>query len=191
LRRQTTTAGEAIVGSSRNPRLDPGDLPLRYTAGFEERGRRRVATIFLDRQRAIIKTRSAIGAPLTVCLPVSAFEGVAVRMTPLGDNGDIEVVIELRHRDPALCLPLVVADDPAEVADAWRTWGEALGLPLLLVHPDGSAATVENATAPRPSYPRRRHSFFADRRPRFLTRRKRGRTVDFARLTAREIIARD
>jgi hypothetical protein len=42
-----------------------------------------------------------------------------------------------------------------------------------------------------PPQPRRRHSFFADRRPRFLVRRKNGRPGRLERLSAHEIIARD
>jgi hypothetical protein len=43
----------------------------------------------------------------------------------------------------------------------------------------------------QPPKPRRRHSFFADRRPRFLTRRKTGRAGTPDILTAREITAPD
>jgi hypothetical protein len=193
LRCQTTAAGGASPGSSRWFRLDPTALPRRYIARFDEDGRRREATIYLDRDQAIIKCRTSIGAPLTVCLPVSAFEGVAVRMSPVSEDGDIEVVVELRHRDPALCLPLMAADDPADVADDWKAWGEVLGLPLLLVDQEGSVVVVDggSALAALPPQPRRRHSFFAERRPRFLTRRKRGLPDRQERLSGHEIIARD
>lgn len=192
MRRQTTATGGALPGSSRQFRLDPVALPLRYIAELEEGGRHRESTIYLDGERAIVKRRSSIGAPLTVCLPVSAFEGVAVRMSPIGEAGDIEIVVELRHRDPALNLPLHVADDPGDVADDWRAWGEALGLPLLLVDQQGNAIAVDSrGSAPATPATRRRHSFFADRRPRFLARRKRGRAGAVERIAGREIIARN
>lgn len=194
MRRQTTATGGTSPGSSRQFRLDPVALPLRYIAKLEEGGRRRESTIYLDGERAIVKCRSSIGAPLTVCLPVSAFEGVAVRMSPIGEGGDIEVVVELRHRDPALNLPLLVADDPADVADDWQAWGEVLGLPLLLVDQQDNVIVADgrsSALALLPPQPRRRHSFFADRRPRFLARRKRGRAGAAEQIAGREIIARN
>ena len=192
--RQTTATRGASVGSSRNHRLDPTALPLHYIATFDEGGRSRQSTIYLDHRQAIIKRRSSIGAPLTVCLPVSGFDGVAVRMSPIGDAGDIEVIVELRHRDPALSLPLLVADDPAEIADDWRAWGEVLNLPLLIVDRDDRVIAAESragALGRVPPHQRRRHSFFAERRPRFLARRKSGQPGRLERLYAREIIARD
>lgn len=186
--------GGTSPGSSRWFRLDPTALPLRYIGRFDEGGRRREATVYLDCGQAIIRCHASIGAPLTVRLPVSAFEGVAVRMAPVGDAGEIEVMVELRHRDPALCLPLLVVDDPAEVADDWKAWGEILGLPLLLVDQEGSVIVVDGQSstlATLPPRPRRRHSFFAERRPRFLTRRKRGLPGKPQRLSGHEIIARD
>lgn len=189
---QTATAKAASAGSSRNPRLDPSTLPLRFRTFFDEGDRSALATIFLDRNQAIVRRRSATGAPLTVCLPINVFDGIAVRMTPLGETGDIEVVVELRHRDPSLSLPILVADDPADIAEDWVAWGEALNLPLLVIDQDGRPVEVESRlSAPAPPKPRRRHSYFAKRRPRFLARRKKGAVSRPERLTAREIIARD
>ena len=135
-----------------------------------------------------------MGLPLTLRVPIKTFDGVAVRMTPVGCDGDIEVVVELRHSDPALCLPLTIADDPADVAADWQAWGQALGLQLLLVRQDGTIAAADadsdKVTAQSPKQ-RRRHSFFANRRPRFLTRRKTGRSGPLDRLVGREIIARN
>src|SRR5690606_5667020 len=93
-------------------------------------GARRVeAVIVLDRQEAILKRPSLAGTPATFRLPIKNFEGVAVRIVPIGHDGDIEVTVELMHRDPALSLPLIVADDPADVAADWQAWGRVLGLP--------------------------------------------------------------
>jgi hypothetical protein len=99
------------------------------------------------------------------------------------------------HRDPALSIPLIIADDPADVGADWQSWSRILGLPLLLVLPDGSIEKpVDHIGAMRklPTRPRRRHSFFAGRRPRFLTRRKTGlKRGEIEILDGREIIARD
>ncbi len=194
MRCQTAITDGASVGSSRAARLDPTTLPLRYTANVGDQDRRRTATIFLDRDQAIIKSRSSIGAPLTVCLPVSTFEGVAVRIVPRSDDGDVEVTVELRHRDPSLNLPLLVANDPSDVADDWQAWGKVLALPLLLVGQDGAIDAANaglSSTGRIPIQPRRRTSSFAGRRPRFLARRKTGQTPTEERVRGREIIARD
>ena len=79
-------------------------------------------------------------------MPVAAYRGVAVRMEPIGDNGDVRVFVELLHADPTLTLPLVVADEPEEIAADWQAWGRALNLPLLVVGQDG---TVGDAARPR------------------------------------------
>ncbi len=183
------------MGSGRTFRLDPMDLPARYSAGIGTGARRVEAVIVLDRQEAILKRPSPSGAPVTVRLPIKAFEGVAVRIVPIGQDGDIEVTVELMHRDPSFSLPLIVADDPADVAADWQAWGRVLGLPLLLVAPDGTVEQpVDQIGAIRrlPSRPRRRHSFFANRRPRFLTRRKTGlKAGEIEILSGHEIIARD
>jgi hypothetical protein len=148
----------------------------------------------LDGRQAVVRRATGSGLPVNLQIPLRAFVGVAVRMVPVGTNGDIEVTVELHHRDPALCLPLVVSDDPAEVAADWQAWGRALGLPLLLVRQDGEIEAPLNQMGEMtllPSKPRRRHSYFAGRRPRFLARRKPGGEIMLERVSAREIIARD
>lgn len=194
MRHQTAVAGGASAGASRQTRLDPSNLPLRFLATIGPHGRRVAAEVLLDRKTAVIKRPAPLGPPLIVRLPISAYDGVAVRMRAIGDGGRLEVVVELMHRDSGLNLPLCVANDPLAVAADWQAWGEAFGLPLLLIDQDGRVVTADNrppaATIPAPRQ-RRPHSFFADRRPRFLTRRKQGWSGHLDRLSAREIIARD
>lgn len=194
--RQAAVAGGATAGASRQPRLDPLTLPVRYTATIGPRGRRVAAEIYLDRKTVVVVSQkpSSLDAPLTMRLPVSAYDGVAVRMSPKSEGGDIEVVVELMHRDPGLSLPLRLADDPAEVADDWQAWGEMFDLPLVLIDQDGRMIEADGRTATSMRLPpksRRRHSFFADRRPRFLTRRKQGRPGGRERLAGHEMIARN
>jgi hypothetical protein len=187
-------AGGAAAGSSRAFRLDPFTLPVRYSATLGSGARRAEATILLDHDEVIVRRVSPAGAPLTFRMSVRTFDGVAVRMTPVGHNGDIEVTVELMHRDPALNLPLMIADDPADVAADWQAWGRTLGLPLLVIGQDGTVAAPVaqiGCVTLQPPKPRRRHSFFADRRPRFLTRRKPGRPGVPEILAGREITARD
>lgn len=190
--RRQTAVGEAFAGSRQHLRLDPFALPVRYSVPLAG-GAPGAAAVHLDRERTIVRRVLPGGTPLTVTLPLSAYRGVAVRMEP-ADEGDILVIVELSHRDPALSLPLVIADDPADVAADWQAWSRALGLPLLLVEADGSVTQpvermgkVEIAMA----RPRRRHSFFAGRRPRFLVRRKAGRPGPQETIRGEEIIARE
>ena len=102
--------------------------------------------------------------------------------------------VELLHADASLTLTLAVTDDPYDIYADWQAWAKALGLPLLVVGQDGSVggplAGMGGIIAARPQ-PRRRHSFFAQRRPRFLARRKAGSPGAAPRIEGREIIARD
>jgi hypothetical protein len=192
VRHQTNTAGDLAGQHNAWFRLDPNALPVRYSARLAGRHAAGVATIALDRGMARIR-RAAPAGDMTLEVPVADYEGVAVRMAAV-DGAALSVVVELRHRDAGLTLPLVVADDPADVVADWQGWARALNLPLLVVEQNGAVTRpvdrmgALNVARPRP---RRRHSFFAGRRPRFLTRRKVGRPGVAEVIAGREIIARD
>src|SRR5262249_5842032 len=141
---------------------------------------------------AVLRRPLRSGPAITVAVPVAAYDGVAVRMEPLGLSGGLRVVVELMHNNPDLSLPLVVANEPEDVAADWQAWGHTLNLPLLIVTEDGTVKAPLahfGALVVADQKPRRRYSFFADRRPRFLTRRKPRRPELMERLTGREIIA--
>ncbi len=145
----------------------------------------------LDGERAIVHREHRAGPPLTV--PLTSYRGVAVRMEPAGVAGEVRVFVELLHKDPSLTLPLIAGDTPEDVAADWQAWGRALKLPLLVIGQDGSvSAPLDDLVGimAGPPKPRRRYSFFAGRRPRFLTRRKTGHSRPTETLTGREIIAR-
>jgi len=127
--RQAVQTDGAFGGSGRFFRLDPSALPVRH-------GDRSDAFI-LDRDRAVVR-RTLRGLVATLDVPVKAYRGVAVRMFAEGDEGNLRVVVELMHRDPALSLPLLVADEPQEAAADWVAWGRILKLPLLFVDQDGN-----------------------------------------------------
>ena len=181
-------AGGATVGSSRAYRLDPHTLPAR---GSPFGGGVAAAAFIIERDHAIVSRPVTGGGTLTV--PLAAYRGVAVRMEAIGDNGDVRAFVELLHADPTLTLQLAMTDDPEEIAGDWQAWGRTLNLPLLIVGQDGSVGAPLAQTGIRMARPkpRRRHSYFAKRRPRFLTRRKTGRPELMQTLTGREIIARD
>ena len=112
---------------------------------------------------------------------------------PIGDNGDVRAFVELLHIDPELTLLLAMTDNPYDIAGDWQAWGRTLHLPLLIIGQDGSVGeplAPSGVMMDRPK-PRRRHSYFAKRRPRFLTRRKTGRIDAVEVVAGREIIARD
>ncbi len=182
-------AGEATAGSSWGFRLDPHILPVRVPArdgGTADTG------FILDRELAIVRRERGAGPPLTV--PLSSYRGVAVRMEPAGAPGQVHVFVELLHKDPNLTLLLIVGDEPEDVAADWQAWGRALKLPLLVVGQDGSVSDPLGELGSvfiGPPKARRRYSFFAGRRPRFLTRRKTGHSRQTEQLNGREIIARN
>ncbi len=187
--RGVKVAGEATAGSSRVFRLDPHTLPVR---GSAQNGGMANTAFILDREQAIVERAQRGGPPLTV--PLASYRGVAVRMEATDTVGAVRVFVELLHEDPALTLPLIVGDEPEDVAADWQAWGRALKLPLLVIGQDGSVSGPLDdlvGVIAAPPKPRRRYSFFAGRRPRFLTRRKTGHSRPTERLDGREIIARN
>lgn len=176
-------------GAGRNLRIDPNGLPARYDVPAPGNG---PASVYLDRRSVVVRRRLA-GLPLTLTLPVSAYEGVAVRVEPEGPLG-LVATVELLHQDPDLNVPLAVTRDMELAAGDWKAWSKTLKLPLILVEPDGALTRLPLApdlAFDRPA-PRRRTGLLAHRRPRFLLRRKCGAP---GRLTVlegwREIIAPD
>lgn len=173
-------------------RLDPDHLPQHVT--YCARNQTSEVLITLDRRGAVLrKTLPLSGLPLSVALPSRAFAGVAARAIDHGD-GEVTVTLELHHEDPELCVPLLVSHDLDDIAADWRSWAEIYDLPMLMVEADGVARPLYEelgGLSVGRSRSRRRHSFFADRRPRFLVRRTKG-SLGIARLVIRgeEIIAR-
>lgn len=170
-------------------RLDPFSLPhrFRYDTGIDPRSGKQMgpAAVFLEKTMASICRHLPSGIPMAMRLPMAAFEGVAVRMVAatIGADGECDgdgrAVVELMHRDPQLSLPLAVASDLTEVVADWRAWAKVLGLPMLLVESDGTWREVESRIGQvvvGRVRPRRARSVMNGRRPRFLTRRKTGRS---------------
>jgi hypothetical protein len=164
---------------------------VRYTAERGGPAQEEPDTVHLDRDKVVVRRRLRCGVPAVVSVPVSAYRGVAVRMVAVGEDA-IQVVVELMHADPALSVPLSVAEDPEAIAADWQAWGETFGLPLLLVDLAGATRTImatPGAAAPSPATARRAPAFLAGRRPRFLRRRKPGMPGVPERIEGREIIA--
>lgn len=184
-----TVCNPAWAGSTL--RLDPRRFPQQLS--FTPRGDAAPATVTLDERGAVMRrVLPTSGLPLSIALPARAFKGVAARAIDHG-NGAVTVTLELHHDDPDLCVPLLVAHDLCDIAADWRSWAEAYRVPMLMVEADGVARPLEenlSGIGGRPARPRRRHAYFADRRPRFLVRRATGKLGVQMKINGREIIAR-
>jgi hypothetical protein len=195
LRRQATTSRLAPAGSSRDERLDPFALPLRFEA-TDHTADQRVRTIELHPERVVLR-REFRGIKMAVNLPVTAYLGVAIRMEPPSEETIGAVTIVLEHPDRELSLTLYRATDTFDILAEWQSWGRTLRLPLLVAEPDGglrSAFPHIGAVRVRaPIARRRRRSTLVTRRPSFPMRRKAGRSLAGATVHRgeREIIARN
>ena len=184
--------GGCPAGSGRAARLDPFSLPVRFLAR-DEAGDERVRTVELHRERVVVR-RSLAGMRMALNLPVSAFKGVAIRIS-MGE-GDAAVAVVLEHKDPGLALPLFVSSEADEAFTEWRSWGNVLGLPLL-VEEDGALrepfARMGGVRLERVRPRRRRRSALKRRRPSMPLRRRMGRLSEATPVHRgeREIIARN
>jgi hypothetical protein len=161
-------SGGLPAGSSCALRLDPFALPARFsTSDAAADGLRR--EVELTRERVVLR-RAVAGIRMAVNVPVSAYRGVSIRILETG------VAVMLEHRDPLLALPLYVAPDGAEVAAEWRTWGDVLGVPLLVADESGAVhepfARIGALRIGEPGARRRRRNAIKRRRPSILLRRK-------------------
>ena len=191
MRRQAGGVGRVIpAGSSRDERLDPFSLPLRFEAR-DAAADGRVRFVELTRERIVLR-RSVRGMLMAVNLPVASYLGVALRIEP--PDGAVALVLE--HRDSALSLPLYRADESTDVVAEWQSWARALKLPLLIAEADGELREpFERIGALRVAAPlrrRRKRSAVKARRPSIFLRRKPGRRLGAAAVHhgEREIIAR-
>lgn len=184
--------GGCPAGSSRGLRLDPFCLPVRYAAS-DAAADGRVRDIEVHRERVVLR-RSLSGMHMALNMPLTAFTGVALRVT--SDEAGAVVQVVLMHKDPGLVLPLFVTRDADEAMAEWRTWGEVLGRPLLVDDGEGMRepfARMGGVRVARPRPRRRRHSCLKRRRPSILSRRVAGKLTDTTRIyrDEREIIARN
>lgn len=163
------------AGSSRGLRLDPYSLPVRFAAS-DAAADERVRHVELYRERVVVR-RTLRGMRMALNMPVSAFSGIAIRVTG-GEGGvDPAVTVVLEHKDPSLALPLFSSAEADEAFSEWRSWAKVLGLPLL-VEDDGALREPfarmggVRVEAPRPR--RRRRNAIKRRRPTMPLRRLMG-----------------
>ena len=192
MRRQTELGS---AGSGRIARLDPLALPVRFTAS-DAVADESVRHVELHRERVILR-RAVQGMRIALNVPVQAFLGVSIRLTPEQNGVPAGIGVFLEHSDPALSIELYSAHDSDDVVAEWQLWSRTLGVPCLVAGSDGVL------TSPFPmlgavrfkgaAQRRRRRSAVSKRRPRFLARRRAGvaRTMPLVHQGEREIIARN
>jgi Family of unknown function (DUF6101) len=183
------------AGSSRDQRLDPFALPLRFSVS-DAAADERIRSVELTRERVVLR-RYVRGMLIAVNLPVNSYLGVALRLEPPRGAEQSAVSLVLEHRDAALSLPLYRAEDTTDVVAEWQSWARVLRLPLLVAEADGclrepfariGALRVDDAL-PR----RRQRSAVKRRRPTIFLRRRAGGPLAEAPVHRgeREIIARN
>jgi hypothetical protein len=183
------------AGSSRDERLDPFSLPLRFEAR-DAAADGSVRSVELTRERVVLR-RSVRGMLMAVNLPVASYLGVALRIEPPVGAAASKVALVLEHRDCGLSLPLYRADDSTDIVAEWQSWARVLKLPLLIAEADGRLREpFERIGALRVAAPtprRRKRSTVKARRPSIFLRRKPGRRLGGAAVHhgEREIIARN
>ena len=176
-------------------RLDPFALPLSFAAS-DAAADGRVRQVELFHKRVVVR-RSVAGVRMALNMPVSAFAGVSLRMSPGADGAPPTVSVVLEHKDPGLAMSLYVSTDSDDVMAEWRSWSQVLGLPQLIDDDEGGwrepfarlgGVRIE-PVRPR----RRRHSALKRRRPAMALRRKAGKITDTTPVYRgeREIIARN
>ena len=193
MRRQTELGGHS-AGSSRTARLDPLALPVRFTAN-DAVADERVRHVELHPERVILR-RAVQGMRIALNVPVQAFLGVSIRLTPEENGAPAGVGVFLEHRDPALSIELYAAQDTDDVVAEWQLWSRVLGVPPLVAGSDGEFSApfpqLGGVRIKPPTQRRRRRSPLSKRRPKFLARRRAGvnRVMPLVHQGEREIIAR-
>jgi len=124
------------------------------------------------------RTLEKSGVAIKIKVPVTEFVGVAVS-TQISEDGVLSSSIELVHGDPELNYRVFEEVGNGSVVAEWQNWGKKLRLPLYIKAGDGSLLPYSqqvSGVALGPSAARRKLAHDADRRPRFLNRRKPGET---------------
>src|SRR6187551_1982093 len=183
------------AGSSRALRLDPHNLPVRFSA-CDSSADGGVREVELGRERVQLK-REVRGIAMKVAVNIREFAGVALRTLPPQGDEPAAVAVMLEHRDNGLTVPLFVSTEGDDAMAQWKSWGRVLGVPLLVDDGDGSLREpfrrIGRLAVGQPAARRRRRAAIKWRRPSILMRRKPGRPSAHPNVYRgeREIIARN
>ncbi len=149
-------------------------------------------TYKVDTKGAVVRKMLSCGLPVTMAVPAKAFKGVAARAIQ-NSSGEMTVTLELLHQDPELCIPLLYANDMADIAADWHSWSRLMKLPMLIIGIEGKATAVQQTLGDilvEAPWARRKRITAIKHRPNFLRRRKPGVVGNIERLSAAELIAR-
>jgi len=161
----TTVKGSKVILSGKNGQNLPALRPANDNAPKDD-----VKTV------TVRKTLSKSGVPIKIKVPVTEYMGVAVATT-ISDEGVLTSSIELVHSDSGLNYRVFEEEGNHAVVAEWQNWGKKLALPLFIRAGNGDlvpytqqvgGVMLGNETN------RRQLANQANRRPRFLNKRKIG-----------------
>lgn len=140
--------------------------------------RREIGQAFTGATGELLVTRSLASTRITCREARAAFQGVMLKVPPARAQQGYGIVLAAicGHEDVVLAKDL--RED--EVVARWRGLAASLGLPPLICHANGETEFLHRqlgAVALGRQPTRRRRRLVANRRPRFLLRRKAGRMV--------------
>lgn len=122
------------------------------------------------------KMLSKSGVPIKIKVPVKEYYGVAVA-TRISEDGVLSSSIELIHADEDLNYRVFEEEGNHTVVAEWQNWGKQLGLPLFIRSGNGGLVPYSQhvgGVMVGQETNRRKLGPDANRRPRFLNRRKLG-----------------
>ncbi|WP_323014203.1 DUF6101 family protein [Devosia sp.] len=158
--------GTSVVLAFGRPKL----AERRFVAANDNGPRDPVKTVTLRRML------EQSGVAIKIKVPVTEFIGVAVA-TRINEEGVLTSSIELVHSDPDLNYRVFEEEGNQNVVAEWQNWGKKLRLPLYIKAGDGAympyGQQVDGVMLGQ-SATRRKLVAEANRRPRFLNRRKPG-----------------
>lgn len=158
-----------LFGEGRTPRTR--SLTAKYFGPANDNGPKEpVKTV------TVRKTLEKSGVAIKIKVPVDEFIGVAVS-TSITEDGVLSSAIELVHGDPDLNYRVFEEIGNSDVVAEWQNWGKKLRLPLFIKAGDGNLLPYSqqvDGVALGDKHDRRRLAADAERRPRFLNRRKPG-----------------
>lgn len=149
------------------PANDNGPKPTNNPAGGDTEA---VKTV------TVRKTLDKSGVAIKMKVPVSEYIGVAVS-TSITEDGVLSSAIELVHDDADLHYRVFQEIGNNDVVAEWQNWGRKLQLPLFIKSGDGELLPYSqkvDGVVLGDTTTRRRTANQANRRPRFLNRRKPG-----------------
>jgi hypothetical protein len=153
-------------------------VPASETLKRARETRLEIGQAFAGATGELLVTRSVASTRITCREPRAAFQGVMLKVPPTRAREGYAIVLAAvcGHEDVVLARDL--GED--EVVAHWRGLAASLGLPPLVCHANGETEFLHKqlgAVALGRQPARRRRRLVANRRPRFLMRRKAGRMV--------------